>query len=230
MTRKILTLCSLMIVVLTAFMPLAIADQTAIPDYDTARDVFFWNQLYEDGGETLYCEQTFSNRQNLSVEHVYPASWMKEAAGCLGDSRDECRRNSDRFNLMEADLHNLYPSRGDINQHRNNFAFAILPGSATGSCDFECEGRLVEPVPTARGNIARAVFYMKDEYGTSIEPPFSTEVEQEPLLRAWHCADPVDDEERRRNDVIEELQGTRNPFIDDPGLVDCSTVAMFPND
>ncbi|HAC63861.1 MAG TPA: hypothetical protein DCF68_10065, partial [Cyanothece sp. UBA12306] len=48
---------------------------------------------------------------------------------------------------MEADLHNLYPSRADINSDRNNFAFAILPGSATMTCDFEVNtgDRLVEP-------------------------------------------------------------------------------------
>lgn len=230
MVRKICTFCSLIILLLTAFMPLAIADQIVIPDYETARDVFFWDDLYRGGGETLYCEQPFSNRTGLSVEHVYPASWMKEAAGCLGDSREECQRNSDRFNFMEADLHNLYPSRADINQDRNNFAFAILPGSATMSCDFEREGRLVEPVPTARGNIARSVFYMNAEYGASIEPPFSSPVQQEPLLKAWHCSDPVDAEERRRNDEIDRIQGTRNPFIDNPGLIDCSTVGIVPND
>lgn len=233
MARKILTFCSLMIVVLTAFMPLAIADQTVIPDYDTARDEFFWDDLYRGGGETLYCEESVRGpSRRFNVEHVYPASWMKEAGGCAGQSRRECRRNSPRFNLMEADLHNLYPALADINRDRNNYPFAILPGSATGRCDFEVRDRqrLVEPTPTARGNIARAVFYMKAEYGASIEPPFGTSVEQEPLLKAWHCSDPVDDEERRRNDDIDRIQGTRNPFIDNPGLVDCSTVGMFPND
>ncbi|MGK7942014.1 MAG: endonuclease I family protein [Crocosphaera sp.] len=233
MARKIFTLCSVIIVMLTAFMPLAIADQTRIPDYDTARDEFFWDDLYRNGGETLYCEEFVRRPGRLfNVEHVYPASWMKEAGGCAGQSRRNCRRNSRRFNLMEADLHNLYPALADINRDRNNYPFAILPGSATGRCDFEVRDRqrLVEPTPTARGNIARAVFYMNSEYGASIEPPFSTSVQQEPLLKAWHCADPVDDEERRRNDDIERIQGTRNPFIDNPERIDCSTVGMFTND
>ena len=40
-------------------------------------------------------------------------------------------------------------------------------------------------------------------------------------LLAWHEADPVDDMERRRNDVIFSFQGNRNPFIDSPDWVGC---------
>lgn len=32
----------------------------------------------------------------------------------------------------------------------------------------------------------------------------------------WHKAHPVSDEERLRNDLIEQAQGTRNPLIDSP--------------
>lgn len=31
---------------------------------------------------------------------------------------------------------------------------------------------------------------------------------------------PPDANERRRNDLIEQFQGNRNPFIDDPSLAD----------
>jgi endonuclease I len=37
------------------------------------------------------------------------------------------------------------------------------------------------------------------------------------LLR-WHHLDPVDAFEQRRHERIVELQGNRNPFIDDPML------------
>ena len=36
------------------------------------------------------------------------------------------------------------------------------------------------------------------------------------MYQRWHRDDPVDDEERRRNNVIEQVQGNRNPFIDEP--------------
>ncbi|MBX2851779.1 MAG: endonuclease [Phycisphaeraceae bacterium] len=38
------------------------------------------------------------------------------------------------------------------------------------------------------------------------------------LLR-WHEQDPPDDAERRRNDIVEQLQGNRNPFVDRPEFV-----------
>ena len=38
-------------------------------------------------------------------------------------------------------------------------------------------------------------------------------------LLDWHLADPPDDFERRRNDLIADLQGNRNPFVDHPDWV-----------
>ena len=40
-------------------------------------------------------------------------------------------------------------------------------------------------------------------------------------LLAWHEADPVDDLERRRNDIVYGFQGNRNPFIDHPDWAGC---------
>jgi endonuclease I len=38
-------------------------------------------------------------------------------------------------------------------------------------------------------------------------------------LIEWHENDPVDDFEMNRNNVIESIQGNRNPFIDHPEFV-----------
>jgi endonuclease I len=92
-----------------------------------------------------------------------------------------------------------------------------------------------------KGDIARAMFYMDVRYegDASAEPdliltddPFLILASQtgnnEPVaymgllttLLAWHEADPVDDKERLRNDVVYGYQGNRNPFIDHPEWVD----------
>jgi endonuclease I len=36
---------------------------------------------------------------------------------------------------------------------------------------------------------------------------------------AWHTQDTVSEDEHRRNNVIHQIQGNRNPFIDHPDWV-----------
>jgi len=39
------------------------------------------------------------------------------------------------------------------------------------------------------------------------------------MFLEWHFEDPVDDFEINRNNVIYDVQGNRNPFIDNPNFV-----------
>lgn len=186
-------------------------------DYQTAR-ALMWNTLYADGGRTLYCDQQFGPRRpkNINIEHVFPMSWVAWHLSC--GQRNDCRRSSDEFNRIEADLHNLWPALKNINKARRSHPFGIIKGENhfLRGCDFELDERrrVVEPRPQVRGEIARTMFYMADRYGLEIRPA------QGKLLKQWSRQDPVDAEEKRRNDAIERIQGNRNPYIDDPTLVD----------
>lgn len=193
------------------------ADQTRISNYDKARDSFVYPVVYAQGGRTLYCDSAFTDRSGLQVEHVLPASWMKEAGGCADRSRRQCRSESTRFNLMEADLHNLWPTLRDANQARSNYSFGVIGADTvddfSGFCDFQVDrqDRLAEPRPEIRGDLARMVLYMVEEYGITLPDG------QHDLMVAWHCEDNAPSaEERRRNNVIAAIQDTRNPYIDDP--------------
>ena len=194
-----------------------IADQKRIPDYEQAR-ALFWGELYTRGGKTLYCGQPFSPRytEGLNIEHIFPMSWVTNELNC--GKRKQCRAKSERFNRIEADLHNLYPSRQDINDARSSFRFGMLSGEKRifADCDFEVDEqrRVVEPRPASRGEIARAMFYMKEEYGLTI---FRKSGE---LLKKWHFQDLPSKHEKWRNERIEKIQGTRNYFVDDPKLVE----------
>lgn len=193
------------------------AEQSGIENYLQAKKLF-WGTLYKIGGETLYCGQTFgsSKGQRINVEHVLPMSWVMKSLNCR--DRDSCRRNSQRFRYIEADLHNLYPSLRHINQSRGSFPFGMIKGEERkfGSCDFELnlQKRIVEPRPEVRGDIARAMMYMHERYAIRIH------ARQGQLLKQWNRQDPPDRVERKRNDVIESLQGNRNRFIDKPSEAD----------
>lgn len=195
----------------------ASADQTVIPNYEKARNNVFWDQLYPNGGRTLYCDQEFQGHAPLNIEHVYAATWMAQHLQC--GSPTQCRRHpthKTRFNHMEADLHNLYPAMGGINSARSNHRFGIISGEARSlvACDFEVDtsAKISEPRPGARDEIARAIFYMHKEYGLPVGPAMLADLKQ------CHQNDPPSTYEVWRNDTIERLQGTRNPFIDDPLL------------
>ena len=202
----------------------ALAGQTTIPNYKKARNDFFWPKLYSTGGFTLYCGAWFANhpsldgkfpaRPGLNVEHVYPAASMAKHLGC--GTRAQCQATSEAFNFMEADLHNLYPAVSFINNARSNHPFAEIEGEdhMFDSCDFERADKTVEPRPQARGNVARAYFYMHKTYGLPVPDAMK------PLLLQWHKDDLVSEGERRRNKKIDQIQGTRNAFIDDPALAD----------
>jgi deoxyribonuclease-1 len=171
----------------------------------------FWRTLYPNGGEGLYCGQRFAaHDRRYNVEHVYPMSWVARGLRC-GD-RQACRRHSALFNQIESDMHNLYPADRELNKARGSYPFRELPGERwlRPDCDLEIDhrARAVEPRPEVRGDIARAMLYMEDRYGLEIY------ARQRRTLQQWHRDDPPDDAERRRNDLIEAVQGRRNPWID----------------
>ncbi len=47
---------------------------------------------------------------------------------------------------------------------------------------------------------------MREEYGLALPEDLG-------LLKSWSRADPPSEQEISRNDVIEKVQGNRNPFI-----------------
>lgn len=187
------------------------AEQVVIPDYASARRDFFWKQLYTGGGSTLYCDTPFTAGERQTIEHVYPADWIAEHFGCA--NRREC--DNPHYRHAEADLHNLWPALGRINSSRGKLWFDELPGEQarrfTDICaDFEREkgrGAKVEPRDSVKGDIARSLLYMSEAYGLPLYG-------MEPMLLRWHHADPIDEIERWRNDVIAAIQHTRNRWID----------------
>src|SRR5690606_27479134 len=113
---------------------------------------------------------------------------------------------------------NLYPALTRVELARRNAQFGELDTGVTSPFkDIDCQLRssfqLVEPRDEAKGNVARAIFYMHAEYHLPIVGPLE-------MYQRWHRLDPPDTEEQARNARIEQLQGNRNRFIDDPAAAD----------
>jgi len=186
--------------------------------YDYAVENYFWNDLYSQGGWTLYCGYRFGRDRNagdgkfIDVDHIYSVNRMLDNVEC--DSRLACFE--DEFMKMESDLHNMYPVWNELVILRNDLPFGEIEGEEWrfSDCDFEWNSEVAEPREIARGNIARVIFYMHDTYGLPVKPVMLE------TLKKWNRQDPPSKQEKSRNNRIEQLQGRRNLFIDNPSLAD----------
>lgn len=148
----------------------------------------------------------------LEWEHVVPAWVMGHQRQCwqLG-ARRNCRSDDPVFSVMEADMHNLMPSIGEVNGDRSNYRFGMLPGEPRvyGQCDVEVDfkQRTVEPRPEVRGQIARTYFYIHDRYDLNMSK------QQQRLFMVWDKEHPVTPWERQRDQRIAEIMGHHNPFV-----------------
>ncbi len=197
------------------------AENLPVENYDEVVLNTFWNDLYTNGGWSLYCGYRFDPAKSLTegrlfvIEQIYPVNWMLKHLSC--NSRRQCRLDEkSRFTRMEADMHNLYPAWQEIDISRRDTRFGLIDGEdwRYDKCDFERRLGITEPRPLARGNIARSIFYMHNEYGVPIDKKMLK------LLKVWNREDPPSKQELLRNNVIEELQGNRNKFIDNPALAE----------
>ncbi|MCH8314107.1 MAG: endonuclease [Nitrospinae bacterium] len=165
------------------------------------------------------------DRKFLGWVHVVPAAAFAKPLKCWNEAL--CRRGrksgdngarccnvlSQRFKKREADMHNLFPAigRSDAEQMGSSPMFGGLEEYRF--CSVESKP-VMSPRPGARGDIARAYFYMSRQY------KFAIAQDLEDRLRTWHLEDPPDKWEEERNILIEMVQGNRNPFIDHPELVE----------
>ena len=156
--------------------------------------------------------------QSWNREHVWPKSH-----GDFGTSMTK---------VAGTDLHSLRPVDNTVNSARSDKDF----GNATNShwecinCDSSTD--FWEPSDTTKGDAARSVFYMDVRYnGFGNEPNLSlVNGTTQPssgdgllgdlcTIYDWHIMDPVSSHESNRNNEVFEIQGNRNPFIDNENFV-----------
>lgn len=149
------------------------------------------------------------NTGSWNREHVWPKS-----LGGFGESG------------AGSDLHHIRPSDATVNSKRGNLKFgnvtngtdAVGSSLTNGSVGGRYNGTYFEPTDNVKGDVARICLYVYARYGTELPKcsQITNVFESKEVLLQWCLADPVDSWEMSRNDVIEEIQGNRNVFIDYP--------------
>jgi deoxyribonuclease-1 len=171
--------------------------------------------------------RTINKSAVVSWIHAMPMEKFAEALRCwnkssctFADGKTKqasqcCKEISPKFKSMQADMHNLFPSIMPWEENAIDSSTALFGGNQEYAfCGGSNEGDLQRPRPGIRGDIARAWFYMAQQYKLSIADDL------EDQLRAWHLEDPPDAWEQERNTSIEIIQGNRNAFIDFPEAVE----------
>ncbi len=141
----------------------------------------------------------------MNAEHSWPQGFFNQAAP------------------MKFDLHHIFPTFISVNGMRGSEPFAeVSQASYSTNSGSKLGNEGFEPCDAVKGNIARAILYFVVRYydrdirdGVDYKVFWTGKV---PLLLAWDRQDPPDANERRRNDLIANYQGNRNPFVDDTTL------------
>ena len=67
-----------------------------------------------------------------------------------------------------------------------------------------------------KGEVARKCAYMIERYGHSID--IDNLIDNDTIMN-WNYTYPPGDEEKRRNELIYEIQGTYNRFVEDSSIL-----------
>lgn len=121
-----------------------------------------------------------------------------------------------------TDVHNLRTVDGSMNSSRGNRLFEDGSGNAH---ILSSTGRFY-PGDEWKGDVARILMYMYVRYQSQCLPSniaysttnYAPNHDMMDVLLDWNAEDPVSEFEERRNNEIFNVQGNRNPFIDNPYL------------
>jgi endonuclease I len=137
-------------------------------------------------------------------EHVFAKSLGNPDLGTVGPG---------------SDAHNLRSSDVQMNGDRGNLLFSAGSGNAGPVSSYWYPG------DEWKGDCARIVMYMYLRYDLQCRPIYcvsgtanSVDANMVDILLSWNAADPVSEIEQNRNDIIQNWQGNRNPFIDNPSI------------
>ena len=174
-----------------------------------------WMVYTEQGRAKLDFQTNASNIGKWNREHTFPrslAGYNSIEADDTGDGIDVFwTTEADSLRHGNSDAHALRAVDGQENSSRGNQHYGQYTGPSGNLGSF-------------KGDVARSVLYMQIRYnGLSVVngyPSTTGQMGDLATLLDWHRNDPPDDFEMNRNNVVYNWQFNRNPFIDQPDLVE----------
>ena len=152
---------------------------------------------------------TMSQWNGWNREHVWPKSLGGDSTTGGG-----------------ADLHHIRPADAGVNSSRGNKKYGESGSDPTekygtnpavGVLGGTYNSTYFEPLDNVKGDVARICLYVMVRWGSDWGASDITDVfESVDVLLEWCELDPVDTWEMGRNEVVEDIQGNRNVFIDYP--------------
>jgi deoxyribonuclease-1 len=158
----------------------------------------------------------------VEYEHIVPASrfgknfrsWNKGDPKCKGKNgksykgRKCAKKVSKEFNRIEADLYNLVPASGVLNQIRGNKRMSLLQpqDSFQQYCDLRVAKYKVEPADRIKGFVARTYLYMHKAYPNRLV----LSAKELGTFRSWDKLHPPTATEKKHRNWVKQTQ--RNPF------------------
>ncbi len=168
-----------------------------------------------------FSSQNGSALSGMNKEHGIAQSWWGGGTTGIG-----------------ADLQHVMPSDTEANSKKSNYGMGVVTqqswtnGSIKVGKGYAGNNGLVnmwEPADKWKGDFARIYFYMASCYQdynwatttmlTNSDWRTLNAWSIELLLR-WARQDPVSEKERNRNDAVQIYQNNRNPFVDNPDLME----------
>lgn len=174
-----------------------------------------WMVYTEQGRAKLDFQTNASNVGKWNREHTFPrslAGYNSIEADDTGDGIDVFwTTEADSLRHGNSDAHALRAVDGQENSSRGNQHYGQYTGPSGNLGSF-------------KGDVARSVLYMQIRYnGLSIVngyPSTTGQMGDLATILDWHRNDPPDDFEMNRNNIVYNWQFNRNPFIDQPDLVE----------
>lgn len=207
--------------------PEVVREQSYADVYDILKDADqnpensneVWLVYTEQGRPKLDIQTTSNNTGTWNREHTYPRSrggfYSIEEDDIADGAEIYWTTNADSLRHGNSDAHALRAVDGPENSSRGNQNYGPMgydgPNGTAGSF---------------KGDVARSVLYMAVRYNdlsvVDGYPDSSVEGNLGDLetLLDWHRNDPPDDFEMNRNNIVYTWQYNRNPFIDQPDLVE----------